>query len=225
MGGRIVAAVVWLMTLGIAHRIPMLQGTGDFLLTGLLGYLVLDPGKTRSLVRPGVDDRAERWSANFAIRLLQCHYLFWLLISLISHFAEPMWWVGEASWWLAAARHSPWLEPDSVFERSYLINLSTHLFLALHAATIFLFALRGFRPLAIVSSILMAFAVYALSGDWLYSLVLIAGGTAFWGVAFRELNSLPSTGSSLADSHSTKASEKSRVTSDNLRRKRESRVS
>ena len=47
IGGRAIAVVTWILTLGIVHRVPMLQGSGDLLFVGIMGYLAIDPGKTK----------------------------------------------------------------------------------------------------------------------------------------------------------------------------------
>jgi hypothetical protein len=192
LGGRAMAVSVWGLILGIVHRVPMLQGAGDLLFTGLLGYLVVDPGKIRSICRMGLHDRAERWTASLAIRLMQCHLLIWLLISFVSHLAEPMWWAGSAAWWLASAQLSPWYQQHFLSDKPYLINLLSHAFLLLHLVSVGLLMVRYGRPLAIVAAGLTGLGIGGLAGDWLYATAFILCTAAFWGIACREFRELVS---------------------------------
>jgi hypothetical protein len=100
VGGRLLAAAAWALLLGLVHRIPMIQGPGDFFITGLFGYLVICPGtRIKRLLgdRPSDNDKAS-WKCSLAIRLIQCHVFLWFAASLASHFAEPIWWTGTAQW-------------------------------------------------------------------------------------------------------------------------------
>ncbi len=187
IGGRVMVAAVGILTLGIVHRVPMLQGAGDLLFTGIIGYLVIDPGKTKNWWRIGVDDRIERWSSNLAVRLMQCHVLIWLLVSLVSHLAEPMWWSGSAAWWLASAQLSPWYTQAYLSDKPYLINALSHVFILVHLVTIGLLLKRNGRPLAILAMIFMAMGIWLMAGDWFYSLALVLCTSPFWGTAVREV--------------------------------------
>jgi len=187
MGGRTMAALVWILTLGIVHRVPILQDAGDLLFSGIMGYLIIDPGKTKHWKSIGLDDREDRWTANLAKRLMQCHVVGWLAISLVSHLAEPMWWSASAAWWLAAGQRSPWFSQDFLSDKPYLINAISHGFIVIHLATLGLFLRTGCRPLAIGATLLMSITIWGLAGDWLYSCALIAATSCFWGIAAREL--------------------------------------
>ncbi len=187
LGGRVSVALAWILTLGIVHRVPMLQGAGDLLFTGMMGYLVIDPGKTKYKWSFGFDDGTDRWTSNLAIRLMQCHLLVWLVVSFLSHLAEPMWWTGSAAWWLASARQSPWFSQFLMSDKPYLVNALSHGFLLLHFAAIGLLIVRHCRPLGIATLCSMAMAIWGLAGDWFYSIALVACSSCFWGIAAREL--------------------------------------
>jgi len=190
VGGRVMATAAWILTLGIVNRVPMLQGAGDLLFTGIMGYLVIDPGKTKKWWNIGLDDRTERWTSNLAVRMMQCHVMIWLLVSFVSHLAEPMWWAGSAAWWLVSAQLSPWYTQVSLSDKPYLVNVLSHAFILVHLVTIALLMVRHGRPLAIASALLMAMGVWGLAGDWLYSLAIILCTAPFWGIAVREFREL-----------------------------------
>ncbi len=205
IGGRVVVALVWILTLGIVHRVPILQDAGDLLFTGIIGYLVVDPGRTKHWNSIGLDDREDRWTANLAVRLMQCHIVGWLAISLVSHLAEPMWWSGSAAWWLASGQRSPWFSQNYLSDKPYLINAISHGFIAIHLVTLGLFLRSGCRPLAIGAALLMSIIIWGLAGNWLYSYALIAGCSCFWGIAAREMRTLDGNPSDSGDIYSAKA--------------------
>ena len=118
---------------------------------------------------------------------MQCHVILWLLVSLIGHLAEPMWWSGNAAWWLASAELSPWFSAHYLSDKPYLINFLSHGFLFVHLMTIGLLFRQNYRPLAIAAALLMAIGVWLLAGDWLYGLAIILCTSPFWGTAVREL--------------------------------------
>ena len=187
LGGRAVVAIAWILTLGIVHRVPSLLGAGELLFTGVMGYLVVDPGKTTRWTRIGLDDREVRWTSNLTIRLIQCHFVGWLAISLASHIAEPMWWTGTGVWWLASGDRSPWLSAEYLSDKPYFMNALSHGFIAIHLAALALFFRSGYRAVAIMATLLMSIGIWIIAGDWMYSLALVACTSCFWGTAIREV--------------------------------------
>ena len=194
LGGRLAAMLSWVLTLGIIHRIPMLQGAGELLFTGIMGYLIIDPGKVRCWSRIGFADQQSRWTASLSLRLMQCHVVVWFAISILSHFAEPMWWSGTATWWLAIGQRSPWLSQDFLSDKPYLMNVFSHGFLAIHLVALILLVCKGCRLLAIGACLLMAMSVWILAGDWMYGLALVGSTACFWGTAIKELGIVPFDG-------------------------------
>lgn len=190
IGGRVVAAFAWILTLGIVHRVPMLQGAGDLLFTGIMGYLVIDTGKTDTWFKIGLDDRTSRWSARLALRLVQMHVVLWLMISFLGHLAEPIWWSGSAPWWLVSSRLSPWFSQFDLSDKPYLVNILSDTFLALHLLAIALLLRAKVVPLALLASLGMAMGVWLLAGDVLYSAALIACMSCFWATAAREISNV-----------------------------------
>ena len=189
LGGRWVAIMAWILNLGIVHRVPTLLGSGDLLITGVMGYLMIDPGKIRNLAKVGLADSESRISANIAIRLFQCHVIAWLAISFISHLAEPMWWNGSAVWWLAIGDRSPLFTADFLSDKPYLVNALTHGFIVLHLLLVMALS-RGNRGLGIGLAVLFALSIWGLSGDFLYSFAVIVLTSGFWGNARVELDNV-----------------------------------
>jgi hypothetical protein len=187
LGGRWLALGHALLMLGIAHRMPMLQGPGAAWITGMLLYLAVDPGKLERWWKPGLHDHASRVTARLGLRLVQVHVLMWLVVSLLSALAEPMWWSGVAAWWLAENGRSPWFRSEVLSERPYLVNLLTYGYLFLQVALIGTLVRRGLRSIAILLSVSLAVMTWWLAGDAIYALALVAAAWAFAGAAWGEL--------------------------------------
>lgn len=190
LGGRLAAALFWLLTIGIVHRVPMMQGPGELLVTGLLIYLVIDSGKLRFPLRMGWADKEVRTTSNFALRCVQVHFLIWCTVALLSSLAEQIWWNGDAVWWLAASSKSPIWSMRDLSESPYFVNFISHSYLLVHGMMIISLLIRGSRAWGIAFGFAMAIFTFAIAGDWLYGLGLIVGLSSFAGNAAREVVSL-----------------------------------
>lgn len=186
IGGRWTVLAAFLLLLGIAHRIPMLQGPGDLMMIGMFGYLLFDAGKHRNGWRIGLHDDEYRASSNFAGRLLQTHFILWMFATFVSCLAEPMWWTGNATWWLAVAGRTVGWTRDSLVEHPYWVNLVTHAYPALMAGSLLLLTRRGCRTWGIVLGLMLAGLSFILCGDAIYAVSLTVALSAFLGAALTE---------------------------------------
>jgi hypothetical protein len=177
-GGRITAAVVYVLFLGICHRMPILTGPGEYLLSAMLLYLVIDTGKLQKLIRPGVSDGGERWTAHVATRLMQVHLWMWILFSLLSQLAAVIWWEGEAVWFLTAA-HRSFFSTSLLAGNAYLVNALTHgLILAQVCAVGFLIKPLT-RPLGLIAAMVAWLGIALFSGDITYACIGASSSLAF----------------------------------------------
>ncbi len=126
MGGRWTAALLFILVLGLVHRIHFLNGPVDYLLTAMLGYLVIHSGKEEKLLSVGIEGTNTSILETLAQRLLQVHYYGWLLLCFFSHQAGLIWWQGEASWWLAASGRNSFFGTEELYLQSWLVNGLTH---------------------------------------------------------------------------------------------------
>ncbi len=176
VGGRLLAAAAWALLLGLVHRIPMIQGPGDFLITGLFGYLVICSGtRIKRLLgdRPSVNDKVS-WTCSLAIRLIQCHVFLWFAASLASHFAEPFWWTGTAPWWLSFSGDQSWVSIRFWLDHPYTMNVVCYLVFGLQAWVLVSFLVPTWRKSGIVALSAFAFLNFVIANDWIYSLAIAA---------------------------------------------------
>ncbi len=181
MGGRVIALLVSFLVLGIAHRVPMLQGPGELLILGMVLYLIIDPGKTSNWFRMGVDDRQSRSTANLVVRLFQVHTILWLSVTLLSSIAETMWWNGTALWWLAIAERSPIWNADYLSDKPDQVSVISHAYLGLLGITIVGLTKRSWRLIGLLAGGLLAILSFLMAGDWLLSLSIVCSLSSFVG--------------------------------------------
>ncbi len=164
----------------------MLQGPGDLMIVGMFGYLFFDPGKRYGLFRVGLHDKEHRASANLVVRLLQVHFVVWMIATFLSCIAEPMWWNGSATWWLAVAGRTTWWSRDALVEHPFFVNFATHLYLVILAVMLMLLTRRGCRTWGIILGVIFACITYGLCGDLIYTMSLIVALSSFVGEAMTE---------------------------------------
>jgi hypothetical protein len=187
VGGRWMALVHAVLFLGSVHRLPMLQGPGELLLSGYALYLVIDSGRLKNSLSWGLHDTVRRRTANLVIRLVQTHFLLWLMVSFASALAEPMWWNGEATWWLASAERSPMFTANGLSNAQSCVEAMTLAYLVIQAITIFSLCKFGWRTWGVISGLLFSLATAFLSGEWLYSLAIVVGLSSFLDAARQEI--------------------------------------
>jgi len=176
VGGRSAVLVAWAFLLGLVHRVPMLQGPGDFLITGVFGYLLICPGAKFSILNrdESIDRVANSWLCNLAIRLVQCHIFLWFAASLASHLAEPMWWNGTAPWWLSFSGDQSWVSMRFWLDHPYVMNLVCSSILGLQAWILISFLVPSWRSSGTVALFAFAFFNLVIANDWVYSLAIVA---------------------------------------------------
>ncbi|MCY2976659.1 MAG: hypothetical protein NTW52_18535 [Planctomycetota bacterium] len=174
-GGRIVVAVTWALLLGLVHRVPMIQGPGDFLITGVFGYLLICPGVRLKKLRsePSSPDETNSWLCNLAIRLFQCHVFLWFAASLVSHSAEPIWWNGTAPWWLSFSGDQSLISMRFWLDHPYVMNLVCYIILGLQAWVLVSFLVPTWQKSGIVALTAFAFFNLVIANDWVYSLAIV----------------------------------------------------
>ena len=177
-GGRITAALVYVLSLGICHRMPILTGPGEYLLSAMLLYLIVDTGKLQNLIRPGVSDGGERWTAHAATRLMQVHLWMWILFSLLTQLAAVIWWEGEAVWFLAAA-HRSFFSTSLLADNAYLVNALTHGLILAQVLAVLCLPKPLTRPLGLIAAIVTWLGIALFSGDIAYACIGVSSSLAF----------------------------------------------
>lgn len=179
IGGRVSLLIAWVMLLGVIHRVPMLQGAGDYLISGLFGYLLVCPWNSSCRVssRVMVEDLRSSWLCNVAFRLLECHVFIWFAASLASSFGEPLWWNGSVPWWLSASGDRSWISMQFWLEHLYIMNLTTYGLLGLQGWILVSMLLPRWRQSGTLAMLLLAAMTLIVANEWIYSLAIVACST------------------------------------------------
>ncbi len=187
---RVTSVLSLIVVLSYVHRVPMLMGPFDRVLTMLLAYLCLAPtGAALSIdrwwrVRRGSVDGDEpplaSTAANVATRLLQVHVaLIYVMMGLAKLWGDA-WLNGEAVWWLAARPESRLVDLSQTLAAHWKIrDLWTQLVL-LHELTFgVLIWIRLARPLLLALSAAAWLSLALVLGDVPFCLAMIAANLAF----------------------------------------------
>jgi hypothetical protein len=178
IGGRLLAAIVYVMFIGVCHRVPVISGPGDYLLSAMLLYLVVDTGKLNRVLRPGLGDRSPRLTTNIALRLMQVHLWMWMLFSVLSQLAAVIWWEGEAVWFLTAS-HRSFLETNFLAKNAILVNLLTHGLIVAQVVAVACLAKPLTRPIGWIAAVTAWFGIGLFSGDVSYAVIGAAASLCF----------------------------------------------
>ena len=180
IGGRWSSAALFILILGIVHRVHYLTGPAEYLLTAMLGYLAIHSGKEANLLRMGIQQEQGSILENIAQRLLQVHQYGWLLLCFFSHQAGLIWWQGEASWWLAASGRSALFGMEELYRQPWIVNGLTHTTVAMLLAALLTLPFRRTRPLGWLATILYWCLVVIISNEVLYASIGIAGSLCWF---------------------------------------------
>ncbi len=178
LGTRITTTLTWLFFLSYLHRIPFANSLVEPVLAMLLAYLVIEPGgRAWSLdrwwrIRRGHEAPDEAsWTATVATRLMQLHLSALVLMIGTNRLAGEPWWSGMGVWWLIALPESRLVNLTGLanLPQFYLVNLWTHLVVALELSAVVLLWLPRSR-LATVAALTLVWG----------SLALLTGQIAWW---------------------------------------------
>lgn len=199
---RITSVLSLVVVLSYLHRAPLLSGQFEAVLTLLMVYLCLAPtGATLSLdawwnrrrkpaAPQGESPPAEPVSimANVSLRLIQVHLAALYLLIGLSMLSgtygseyDPTWWRGEALWWLIARSESRIVDLSFLNSPTamYLVNLWTHVVVALNLAFGILIWNRMARPMLLVLTAISWTALALVTGLVSYCLIMVVAGIAF----------------------------------------------
>lgn len=196
---RITSVLSAVIVLSYLHRAPMLAGQFEAVLTLLLIYLCLAPTGAYFSVdawwRRRTDsadasstEPAPSILANVSIRLIQVHVAALYLLAGLSMLGgtggteyDPTWWSGTAMWWLITRSESRLV--DLTFlngsTSTYVVNLWTHLVVALNLAFGVLVWNRLARPL-LLGATCVSWLLLAIVTGWVsYAVIMVIAGVAY----------------------------------------------
>jgi len=183
IGSRVSPFLAWIALGTFMHRAPFLTLVYEPWLSAMLAYLIIEPGRPKWTIYPGVSSGEPRLSANLAIQLMRCHVLLWVVFSLGSMLAEPVWWNGEAAWMLMKSGngwiHIPSLS-DSDESWKILGQILTHSVIGLQILVLVCLIVPNCRWLGRWPMVLFASSILLLLGDWMYAALVLATSLAVW---------------------------------------------
>ncbi len=209
---RFTAVAATIFVLSYAERAPMLMGLLEPLLCPVMIYLCLAPcGAYYSVdawlrARKGDTEAIPpSFGAHIAVRLIQVHLVAFYWMMAFAKLGNPVWWNGEAMWWLIAQPENRLI--DLTFLRAsegtrLIVFGWTHMVVFFELAFGLLIWFRIWRPLLTALAVLHWTGLGLVTGHWEFAILMIGLSFAFspW-----ESLALPS----LAESESTSKSDRS----------------
>ena len=184
---RIVAIVATLFILSYAERAPMLAGLVEPLLCPVMLYLCLAPCGAMFSVdawlrgKKGATDVSDSFLAHLAVRLVQVHVSMFYLMMAFAKLGNPVWWNGEAMWWLIAQPDNRLI--DLTFLRASNLRMIvfgwTHLVVLFELVFGVFIWVKVLRPLLGVLAIFHWVGLGLVTGHWQFAILMIGLSLAF----------------------------------------------
>ncbi|MFO0916285.1 MAG: hypothetical protein U0795_25225 [Pirellulales bacterium] len=150
-GGRWSMAAAWLVVLSYVHRLQLVTGVFEYMLTGWMAYLVIGPGRAwpwgPQSRRGGLGSDTGDWRTGLAVRMMQVHLSMVYGYMALSKLTSDVWWNGEGIWWLIGQAESPLVDWIFLDGFGMVLNLWTHLILLLEISLAVLIWIPLWRPL------------------------------------------------------------------------------
>ncbi len=186
-GGRIAVAVAWGMVLSAVHRIPMLTGLSEPVLTMGMVYLLIGPSTARHSLdarlrrkRLGYDPRVEpSTAATISLNLIRLHLVFFYAVMATTQMRHATWWDGEALWTMIASTETRWIDLTSLGASPFLVNALTHGIVAFELLFVLLIWRPALRPLLLAASLPFWVLIGTVSGLFGFALTMGLLGVAF----------------------------------------------
>jgi predicted DCC family thiol-disulfide oxidoreductase YuxK len=118
-------------------------------------------------------------AANIALRLVQCHLILIYGMAGLAKLQGRAWWAGDAFWAVVAAPEFRLFNLTWLAQYPDLINLGTHLGLALELVYPVLIWVRPIRPILLAAVVLLHVGIGLTLGLTEFSLAMVAGNLAF----------------------------------------------
>ncbi|PQO38575.1 HTTM domain-containing protein [Blastopirellula marina] len=184
---RVVSIVATLFVLSYAERAPMLSGLVEPLLCPVMLYLCLAPCGAYFSIDAWLRDRKstatvpDSFLAHLAVRLVQVHVSLFYLMMAFAKLGNPVWWNGQAMWWLLA-------QPDNrLIDLTFLRNgeLPTIVYAWTHLVVLFelvfglLIWVRILRPILAILAVFHWVGLGLVTGHWVFAILMIGLSLAF----------------------------------------------
>ena len=194
---RVTSVLTLIVLLSYIHRGPMISSQVEPILSLVVFYLCLGPAgaylSIDSLLESrkrqamgstaGARKRISSTSATVALRLLQVHvsviYLMMALAKLRGGESGPVWWMGEAVWWIIARPESRLVDFTWLHDYPLVVNAWTHAIVAFEFAFAILIWNRLSRPLLLAVAVPMWVLLALITGLTPFCLMMLIASAAF----------------------------------------------
>ena len=182
-GGRAPAWLLWASVVAWANRSMFLSGIAETLLSlGMFATAIAPPVPAKKLLPvggplkgrradPGIDaDSVRHWSAGFAIRLLAVQATLFVIATVCSMLAGPVWWNGYGAYAIAAPVQDRTIDWTQTLLVSGIVHETlTHLLVVMLPIGAVLAWRRGTWWLGQAMISLWCLVIALLSSHWLYA--------------------------------------------------------
>ena len=186
IGGRWSTLIAWTFVLSAVHRLPMMAGLMEPVLTMSLLYLAIGPTTAfysldRWLKKRRGKDVPPKSSSltTLALRLVQLHTLFFYVVMASTQLRHTTWWQGEALWTMLASSETRIADLTFLGNYPFVLNFATQGILLFEILFPILIWNRTLRPLLLMLSIVFWLIIGLATGMPLYALLMASLGFAF----------------------------------------------
>jgi hypothetical protein len=183
---RVAAGISLAILLSYVHRVPMIAGLAEPILSPLLFYLCFAPsgewfGVNAWLARrKGAAEPEPSVLANLITRMIQVHLAGLVFMMGTATLFGESWWLGEAVWNMLAQTRSRPFDLSGLRNWTFFLNFWTHAIVIFDFAFPVLIWNRLARPILLVSGIVLWLSIALAGGHLLFALTMIAASIAFW---------------------------------------------
>ena len=186
--GRVSTALAWSFVISTVHRMPMIAGLMEPVLTMSLAYLIIGSSNRVGLLTgrlfpkriPRAPSPLGDHLSRVSLRLLQIHTLFFYVVMATTQLRHDTWWEGEALWTMLAASETRPIDLSWLGTTPLALNLITQAVIVFEIAFPILIWKATLRPLLIFLSGIFWIVLGLSSGLLLYCLLMFSLGLAFW---------------------------------------------
>jgi hypothetical protein len=183
---RVSAALTLTILLSYVHRVPMISGLGEPILSMLLFYLCFVPsGEWYSVDawirrRKTNEDPPPSVFANLGTRLIQVHLVAFVAMMAMSKLSRQPWWEGDALWYLIAQTRSRPINLTFLRASPFVLNAWAHAIVLVECLFPVLVWNRFARPILLVIGPLLWLSLGIVSGHLIFALAMCGASAAFW---------------------------------------------
>lgn len=183
---RITSVLSAVVVLSYLHRGIFFSSEFETVIVFMLLYLCIAPSGARWSIDRLVRNRrvtAEpprpSSAATVSIRLIQIHLTVVYVMMALGQLSNPVWWNGQAAWWLIANPQDTLFDLTWLASHPYLVNAWTHAIVVFELLFPWLVRKPLLRPLMLGLSVLVWASMAVLTGLVSFCLLMMAAGLAF----------------------------------------------